>query len=119
MGERIQDKLCGFDTAIRYGGEEFVVLMPDVPSAAAASAGVRLCDAVAATPFKVSHLADGLAVTVSIGVATADSGSTSLKQLVKRADKAFYKAKNGGRNCVIVAEDSGTGTEIAPKQAVV
>ena len=115
MGERVHGNLRGFDTAVRYGGEEFVVLMPDAPSSAAAAAGVRLCKAIAGSPFKVSDLADGLPVTVSIGVATAMAGSETLEQLVKRADEALYEAKNAGRNRVVVAPEDG---ETRVKRAV-
>ena len=112
MGERLHGNLRGFDTAVRYGGEEFVVLMPDAPSsAAAAAAGVRLCEAIADSPFKVSDLADGLPVTISIGVATAMAGSETLEQLLKRADEALYEAKNAGRNRVVVAPEDGATPE--------
>lgn len=107
MGVRIQNRSRGSDTAVRYGGEEFVVLMPEAPLSVAESVAGRLCEGVAETPFPVSILPDGLAITVSIGVATGVAGRTGLDALLKNADEALYRAKNEGRNRVVAAPDDG------------
>ncbi len=104
IAKRIQSNLRGFDTAVRYGGEEFVVLLPDTPLAAAVAAAERLCQSIAATPMPISADPAGLSVTVSLGVATAVD-TLDLDDLIKRADDAMYRAKQEGRNRVVVARD--------------
>ena len=115
VAKRILSNLRGFDTAVRYGGEEFVVLLPDAPSAAAAAAAGRLCRSVGASAVPVSILDEGLRVTVSIGVTTAIAGLVSLEQMVKQADVALYEAKRTGRNRVVVAAE-GAGEDDAPPE---
>ncbi len=86
----------------RWGGEEFLVLMPgcgDVGAAAAVAERMRA--AVAAEPW--DELAPGLVVTASIGVAVA-SGGTCAAELLSRADRALYRAKHAGRNLIRVAD---------------
>ena len=105
VAKRILSNLRGFDTAVRYGGEEFVVLLPDAPASAAIAAAERLCNSISAKPMPVSTLPGGLPLTVSIGLATAIAGQESLEHLVKRADIALYEAKNAGRNRVVLATE--------------
>ncbi|MEX1033764.1 MAG: diguanylate cyclase [Cellvibrionaceae bacterium] len=94
---RIQSVLRPYDHLGRYGGEEFLVVAP-------AKNGIvrlpeRIRDAIAAMPFKTA--AGELYITVSIGVAASDAGTTHADQLILRADKALYQAKEEGRNRVI------------------
>ncbi len=100
---RMLTNLRGFDTAIRYGGEEFVVLMPNIPPPAALAAAQRLCRSMAATPFSGTGDSGPIPVTVSIGVATVPAGEKSLDELVHLADEALYEAKRTGRDKVVVA----------------
>jgi diguanylate cyclase (GGDEF)-like protein len=88
------------DFPMRWGGEEFVLLMPSTGAAGARVCGERIRMAVAAAPLE---LGDGktLPLTASIGVATFD-GRESETQLIERADKALYAAKERGRNRVEV-----------------
>jgi len=81
----------------RWGGEEFLVLVPNTRSADAMVLAERLRRAVEATDFEL-----GRAITVSIGVAEWRSDD-SLKSLLERADRAMYKAKYLGRNRVCLA----------------
>ena len=106
IGTRIQNNLRGSDTAVRYGGEEFVVLMPEAPLSVAVSVAGRLCQSVAAVPVNVSALADGLPVTVSIGAAAGVAGAIGLDALLKSADEAVYRAKNSGKNRDVAADDA-------------
>jgi len=82
----------------RYGGEEFVVLLPGIDGAGALTVAERLREAVAAAPVAID--AQTVAVTVSIGVAAAAAGDASPDAPVARADAAMYAAKRAGRNCV-------------------
>jgi len=92
------------DLAARFGGEEFVVLMPETDSQQAKDAGERIRKVIEGTPMKVTHEVGELNKTVSIGVAFLNELGDSGQALLKRADEALYKAKNGGRNRVISAD---------------
>jgi diguanylate cyclase (GGDEF)-like protein len=95
--------LCGSlkresDILARFGGEEFVLLMPGTRGAEAVAFAEELRRRVEAEPLGV----DGelLCITTSIGVAEADAAMASLGDLLKRADQALYDAKRDGRNRV-------------------
>ena len=93
-----RETLRRHDVACRYGGEEFVGILPSTPSGGALRVAERLRCEIA------DALVDGLQVTVSLGVATAPELPTdSSLQLVELADRALYRAKRGGRNQVCVA----------------
>ncbi len=90
------------DLAVRWGGEEFLVVMPETDLANAAAVAERLRVAVAKDLFTVRSSGDKLAVTISVGVAAAIAGGDHRDRLLKRADDALYSAKSAGRNRVIV-----------------
>jgi two-component system cell cycle response regulator len=106
LAHRIMAGIRGFETAIRLGGEEFVVLMPNVDGRSAFIAANRLREMIEASPFQISEDGQTLAVTMSIGVATGVAGEVPLEGLLERADQALYTAKNGGRNRVETANDT-------------
>lgn len=119
IAKRLVSNLRGFDTAIRFGGEEFVVLLPDAPLTAAVSTAERLCHAVAGSPIPIPSKAEGLRVTASLGTATVQAGDETLDILVKRADEALYQAKEAGRNRVVTAMTSKPPVAaVAPQSAV-
>ncbi len=97
---RIRKNIRGIDLACRFGGEEFVVMMPDTDLSKAYLVGERLRQCIASQPFV---LADGtsLEVTASIGVATLERSTDTPDTLLKRADQALYAAKRDGRNRVV------------------
>ncbi len=99
LAERIQAELRYTDVPARYGGDEFVVLLPETPSQGAADVAERIRDSMAAKPL----VYDGKAVhsTVSVGVASFPDDGQTMDALVGRADRALYKAKNSGRNKVV------------------
>ncbi len=86
----------------RYGGEEFVLLMPDADSERASMVAERIRQAIEETD--VSHLVTGRNITVSVGVATFPQHGTKPKQLMESADIALYRSKGGGRNRVTVCD---------------
>jgi two-component system, cell cycle response regulator len=98
---RIRKSIRGIDLACRYGGEEFVIVMPETDMAVASLVAERIRRKVASEPFRIEQGAKALDVTISIGLsalmATEDSGTT----LLKRADQALYRAKRDGRNRVV------------------
>ena len=107
---RIDTQVRSSDVAARFGGEEFVILLPETAAADALSLAERIREAVAADAFRVAEGVE-IPVTVSIGVATAmpyrASGDVKTvgEQLLKRADLAMYAAKSAGRNRVCMAPD--------------
>ena len=98
---RIRKGIRGIDLACRFGGEEFVVVMPETDSALAYTVAERLRQRVATEPFIVSGGEQSLEITVSIGMAELDSSSDTMDLLFKRADQALYTAKRDGRNRVV------------------
>ena len=87
---RREDVLC------RYGGEEFVVLLPQTTLEAAVQAAERIRRATEG--HRVDHGGTAIALTVSIGVASRGSTHTNLKAVIASADRALYRAKAAGRN---------------------
>lgn len=88
------------DTLVRYGGEEFIVLLPESDLAAARDIAERLRQAVASHPM--FHLASPRAsqITISLGVAAMNAHEGEFDDLLAEADKALYRAKEKGRNRV-------------------
>ncbi len=101
FGRRLRENIRPMDLACRYGGEEFVVIMPETSQALAQSAGDRLRQIVAETPFTIGR-GDELKVTMSGGVATIFAPDDTIDALLKRADDALYRAKSAGRNQIEV-----------------
>ncbi|MCZ8178417.1 MAG: PleD family two-component system response regulator [Rhizobium sp.] len=100
---RIRSTVRGADLACRYGGEEFVVVMPDTPAEAAAAVAERLRGMIEARPFQLRSGETPLMLTASMGIATLGPGIETPEQLLKQADRALYEAKNSGRNRVVAA----------------
>jgi two-component system cell cycle response regulator len=94
------------DLAARFGGEEFVVLMPETDSLQGAASAERIRKTVETTAMKVTHEVGELHKTMSIGVAFLNDMGDSGSALLKRADEALYKAKHSGRNKVVTASSS-------------
>jgi two-component system, cell cycle response regulator len=99
IGNRIVRNIRGIDMACRYGGEEFVVLMPDTDLESAEVVANRLLQAIGGKPI-AARGAGELTVTCSIGC-TASAAGDSAESLLKRADEALYQAKNSGRNQIV------------------
>jgi two-component system cell cycle response regulator len=97
---RVRKAIRGIDLACRYGGEEFVVVMPETDLAAATAVAERLRRRIASEPFPIQQGAQGIDVTISIGIA-ALGGNDDAASVIKRADQALYRAKHNGRNRVV------------------
>lgn len=98
LSEIIIKTVRSADLAARFGGEEFVVLMPETDRKQGMDAAERLRKIVESTKFKISNSGECINKTISIGVSFLDELGDSGQALLKRADEALYKAKNGGRN---------------------
>ena len=92
------------DAAGRFGGEEFLLLLPHTTGAAAMIAAERLREKIAGADVDIGE-GKTVAVTMSFGVAEFDrDGEENADDVVKRADTALYASKHGGRNRVTLAE---------------
>jgi two-component system cell cycle response regulator len=99
FARRIKRNTRGIDLACRLGGEEFIIIMPDTGMERARQVGERVRECIAGEPFQADHGIQ-VAVTASVGVATLGEQDT-FAGVFKRADRALYAAKRGGRNRVV------------------
>ena len=100
---RIRSTVRGADLACRYGGEEFVVVMPDTDAVTAAAIAERLRESIERSPFVLKSAGITLNITASLGISCNSMGAETPEQLLKQADTALYEAKNAGRNRVVAA----------------
>ncbi len=101
FARRLRKNVRGIDLACRFGGEEFVVVMPDTEGAVAEKVAERIRAEIAQLPFAVGREGKTIEVTVSVGVSSVLKGVDTVAALMKRADVALYEAKSGGRNRVV------------------
>jgi diguanylate cyclase (GGDEF)-like protein len=87
------------DVMARYGGDEFIVLLPETPPKGALEVADRIRDAVASAPLELDG--NRVSSTVSIGIAGHPADGNTLDVVVARADRAMYQAKQAGRNRVV------------------
>jgi len=99
MTETIINYLRNLDILGRFGGEEFVVLLPETDNKAA----VITAERIRVNIEQINIPVDGksVSITVSIGVASYQKGDANIDALIQRADAALYQAKNQGRNRVV------------------
>jgi two-component system cell cycle response regulator len=100
---RIRSTVRGADLACRYGGEEFVVVMPDTSGEVAAVVAERLRAAIETVPFMLKETGRALTMTASFGISSRVETVENSDQLMRQADRALYQAKNAGRNRVVAA----------------
>ncbi len=103
FASRLRTAVRGADLACRYGGEEFVLVMPDTSAETAAAVAERLRMTIEQEPFRLSDGGVPLQVTASIGIASLLPQGDAAETLLKRADNALYEAKRAGRNRVVAA----------------
>lgn len=99
----LREPIRATDLVGRYGGEEFLVLLPMCDQHMAVDLAERLCRHVQATVL----LPGGIPCTASIGVGWVQPGDTGFDTLITRADTALYRAKGAGRNRVVAAQQMG------------
>jgi diguanylate cyclase len=108
VARSLKEGLKGRDLAFRYGGEEFVVLLPETDIEGAEKVGNILREAIKSKEIKNRSTGETFSrVTISAGVALLHENE-SVKDWTERADKALYKAKRTGRDKVLVSEDEET-----------
>jgi two-component system cell cycle response regulator len=102
LASRTVNSVRSVDLVARWGGEEFVVVMPETDLTIATAVAERLRAAVEREPFTVRGAGKTLRVTISIGVTTASERGDDREAMLERTDVALYTAKNRGRNRVVV-----------------
>jgi two-component system cell cycle response regulator len=98
---RIRKAIRNIDLACRYGGEEFVIVMPETDMAVATMVAERIRRRIATEPFAIQQGTRNLEVTISIGIAAIGAPGDTAAAILKRADQALYRAKRDGRNRVV------------------
>ena len=98
---RVRKSIRGIDLACRYGGEEFVIVMPETDLHVAGMVAERLRRSIAGEPFAVNKGTKRIEVTISIGLSTLELKGEAVADVLKRADTALYRAKHDGRNRVV------------------
>jgi diguanylate cyclase (GGDEF)-like protein len=104
VGQRMNAVLRGSDTKCRYGGEEFLLVLPDTPLAGARRVAELLRKDLEQHPVRWN--AQTLVVTASFGIAEITAADDTTNAIIARADGALYRAKQDGRNCVRTAKAS-------------
>jgi diguanylate cyclase (GGDEF)-like protein/putative nucleotidyltransferase with HDIG domain len=117
LGERARNVLRAGDTVGRFGGEEFLVLLPETGEQEAKVVAERLRSAVAACPLATHEVEGGIALTVSIGMASFPSDGASGSSVREQADQAMYWAKRLGRNQVRTAAEAARANQNAALKA--
>jgi two-component system cell cycle response regulator len=98
---RIRKSIRNIDLACRYGGEEFVIVMPETDMTVATMVAERIRRRIATEPFPIQQGARQLEVTISIGLSANSEPGESAAAILKRADTALYRAWRDGRNRVV------------------
>jgi len=99
LASAIQAELRSTDVPARYGGDEFIVLLPDTPPKGALEVAERIRTAIGANPLPLEGRM--VACSVSVGVSCFPEDGRTLDALAAGADRALYQAKKKGRNCVV------------------
>jgi diguanylate cyclase (GGDEF)-like protein len=103
IGYYLKKHIRGEDIACRYGGDEFMIVLPDASLSSAKRRAEEICTGI--TQLCIIYQDKNLeGNSVSVGVACFPLHGKNAEQLVKAADKALYDAKEAGRNCVRVAQ---------------
>lgn len=105
IAAKIRNSVRGIDLACRYGGEEFLVAMPDTDRNFAGIVAERLRMEIGEHEVTLNSGRDHFKVTVSIGISSTENGpkEDTGQKLIKRADEALYAAKTSGRNRVVLS----------------
>src|SRR5579885_178254 len=101
FADRLRSCIRGVDLACRFGGEEFVVVMPDTDLGIASRVAERIRRRIAGEPFQIDRGERSIEVTISIWLAALHGAEDLPATILKRADEALYRAKRSGRNRVV------------------
>jgi len=105
VARRLAGTIRPYDSAGRYGGEEFLLILADFDASQDKSRVAAIHDAICLEPIQVADKSVNITCSFGVSVFCSNRPGTS-ERLVDRADKALYKAKHRGRNCVEFDEPS-------------
>jgi diguanylate cyclase (GGDEF)-like protein len=108
VADLLRNGLRQTDLIARLGGEEFAVVLPETNISGALHIAEKLRDRLASTPIALPS--GNIQITFTAGVAQLIGSDTNFNSIIGRADKALYRGKAAGRNCVVVAEPHGMPT---------
>lgn len=111
----IQSQLRESDLVARFGGDEFVVLLPETPCDGAVAVANKILKTIQTSPLSVRDR--NVAVTASIGVACHPEHGSSIEAIKEKADKAMYASKSAGKNRVTVYSVDGAPEAAVPPAA--
>ena len=109
FGLLISETVREIDLCSRYGGEEFVIVLPYTSLKLAMVTAERLRQTIATHSFLFTDAKGPRSITASMGVASYPSHGASVEELIRKADEALYDAKRKGKNCVCASSDSPAG----------
>lgn len=101
FSRRLAKNVRSKDLASRYGGEEFVVAMPDTDQELAVIVAERMRREMEKHPITINDEGDQIAITLSAGISGIEGEADTVDAMIKRADAALYRAKETGRNRVL------------------
>ncbi len=110
VAESIRESLRDSDILARFGGDEFIVMLPETDAGHAQEAGERIRKSVENTSFSVDG--NRISSTVSIGIASYPQDSTAIEDLLGKADEALYQSKGLGKNVVSSYTEETVSTEL-------
>ncbi len=110
IGSRLADATRPYDVTGRYGGEEFLILLPNCGRDETEHSAERIRAAIASIPFQSGN--SKFSITVSIGATVVLGSPESDAALLNQADQALYQAKSRGRNCIVMH----SRTQLKPEQ---
>ena len=107
VARRLHNSVRSYDMVGRYGGEEFLVALNKCNPESAVSRAENLREKIAGRPIQTAN--KPVSVTISIGLAlSSEFPESTIEEIMHHADMALYAAKGAGRNCVRVAQPTGT-----------
>jgi diguanylate cyclase (GGDEF)-like protein len=106
IAELLRNSFRQSDTAGRYGGEEFVLILPEMDIETAGKKVDSLRELVATTPIAIGPQGQNVQVTISAGVASFPQDGESAAELFAAADERMFEAKGEGRNRVVAGRET-------------
>ena len=103
IAKTIMKNIRKSDTLSRYGGDEFVMILPELDKIQSKSLAEKLCQVIGKTKIPRKKYAPNINLTVSLGISTYPDDGHSEDELIKKADEALYQAKDMGRNAVCIS----------------
>lgn len=97
------------DLFARFGGDEFIILLPNADIQRAQQVSERLLQALANAPVKIGE--EEISITVSIGISGLHNEGDTVESILQRADRALYNSKGSGRNRITVWNDVLVGSQ--------